>query len=165
MKTRLKKGDRVRAIEDTGTVPKGHVGTLISHSQGELAGGNLYLDTHGEEYCVGLGRQFELITEPAIVFDQYQTIKRIQEYVDDWYEPLLKTQVNQSLITKAKKYMTNLYRQAKLSADEKVLLKAGYINDDGTPTELGLEASRFLAFQSQLKEIVKMAEADLAEKE
>ncbi len=70
---------------------------------------------------------------------------------------------DESLLTKATKYMTNLYRRAKLSAAEKTLYKAGYINDDGSPTNKGLEASTYIAFKANEAELVKMAEADLEE--
>lgn len=69
----------------------------------------------------------------------------------------------ESLITKTKKYMTNIYRQARMSAEEKVLYKAGYINEDGTPTGKGQEANAFITFQANQKELVKMAQAEIDE--
>lgn len=75
---KFKKGDRVRCITPTSNgCLKGHIGTLIRDPEGDLSGGNIYLDTF--KHCAGLGDYFELLTEytpiTPKVGERYRCIK------------------------------------------------------------------------------------------
>jgi hypothetical protein len=100
----------------------------------------------------------ELVEEPAVSREITAEERRFLGY-----EIVVEQPTKQSLITKVKTYMTNLYRRAKLTADEKILLKAGYITDDGTPTIKGYEADAFINFSKNKAELVKMAQEELDE--
>lgn len=122
----------------------------------------------------------ELVEEPKgriLGKGMIESLESAQEWVNMWqaeverqmmgtpFRPMIfqDLEPEESLITKTKKYMTNIYRQARMSAEEKVLYKAGYINEDGTPTSKGQEANAFITFQANQKELVKMAQAEIDE--
>lgn len=58
----------------------------------------------------------------------------------------------------------SIYRKARMSKDEKTLYEAGYMNQDGTPTTKGQEASDFVNWKENQKELVTMAKEELEDK-
>jgi hypothetical protein len=67
--------------------------------------------------------------------------------------------INQSIITKSMNFIKN----ALLSKEDKTLIKAGFLNEDLSLTSQGKQALEFITFKASKKELVTMAEEQIAE--
>lgn len=64
-----------------------------------------------------------------------------------------------------KQKVMNIYKKARMSKDEKVLHKGGFMNDDGTPTSAGQDALMFTLWEANKAALVDMAQEAIDEAE
>ena len=94
----------------------------------------------------------------TVMFEMKSTLDNIRTWKENNY-------IDEPIKQPITKTIMNIYRKARMSADDRKLYKANYINEDGTPTREGKEANDFINWDSNKKALVEMAEADIKEVE